>query len=144
MQELIFADFFLKVSRELIFANWASQRISLKLIFAILAWPRISGKLIFVYSRNNFLVFPKENIFHGLWIWRIISIKINNFYLNKFQNDQWSHEDLIQKALYQTETPIFAVHKFLKIFTQINFCESPILKNFAGIIFCQSTFSGVK
>ena len=42
-------------------------------------------------------------------------------------------EDVIQKTLYLTETPIFAVHQFLKSFAEINFCDSSILKNFAGI-----------
>ena len=43
----------------------------------------------------------------------------------------------------RNETPIIAVHKFLKNFAGTNFRDSPILKYFADT-FCDSTSSGVE
>ena len=60
------------------------------------------------------------------------------------QNNRWPREILIQMTLYQTETQIFAVHKFLKHFAVIDFRESLMLKDFAGIYFRESTFWGSK
>ena len=36
------------------------------------------------------------------------------------------------------ETPTFPVHKWLKNFAGIHFCDSPILKNFAGLTFSKA------
>ena len=46
--------------------------------------------------------------------------------------------------LYQTETQIFTFHQFLRNFVGINFCESSILNNFAGINCVNRHFRGSK
>ena len=59
----------------------------------------------------------------SLWFWEWSKQILLLFSLNKWQSKRWSSEDLIQKILYQIETPILAVHKFLKNFKGINLCN---------------------
>ena len=77
-------------------------------------------------------------------VFRMISVELILFYWSKLQYNQWCQEDLIQKAVYQTEIPRIAVHWFLKKVAGIHFCKSPILKYFTGISMCERIFSVVK
>ena len=66
------------------------------------------------------------------------------FYLNTWQNNWWSSEDLIQKTLYHTETLNIRGSSILEKFRGNYFAQITNFENFAGVDIRESTFSGVK